>query len=87
MSGKIYRHKTRGTEYVLIGIGKMQAENWESVEFSTSLNCNVGLTVDMEEVAVYRSATDPNEIWVRPLEEFNDGRFIQLGAEEASRTE
>lgn len=29
----------------------------------------------MREVAIYRSVTDPTEIWVRPREEFEDGRF------------
>lgn len=65
-----HRHKKRGTEYVLIGIGKMQAEEWfEEPELLRAV------TVDMREVAIYRSATDPTEIWVRPREEFEDGRF------------
>jgi hypothetical protein len=59
-----HRHKKRGTEYVLIGIGKMHSKKW--------------YPVDMREVAIYRSATDPTEIWVRPREEFEDGRFEAL---------
>jgi len=65
-----HRHKKRGTEYVLIGIGKMQT-GW----------CDgYGEPVDMAEVAIYRSAIDPTEIWVRPREEFEDGRFEALTA-------
>jgi len=75
-----HRHKKRGTEYVLIGIGKMQAENWtdQHREYHPESGEPPKLTwsrVDMREVAVYRSATDPAEIWVRPREEFEDGRF------------
>lgn len=68
-----HRHKKRGTEYVLIGIGRMQAELW--VEPGASAGWS---PIDMREVAVYRSATDPTEIWVRPREEFEDGRFEPL---------
>jgi hypothetical protein len=75
-----HRHKKRGTEYVLIGIGKMQAEEWlsrvqpvDGTGFGFSGNAL--MPVDMREVAIYRSATDPTEIWVRPREEFEDGRF------------
>lgn len=81
----LYRHQKRGTFYELIGIGKMQSENWESVEFSQSLGCNVGYTVDMEEVAVYRSVEDPNEIWVRPRGEFEDGRFAAQALSEGEQ--
>lgn len=65
------RHKKRGTLYEVLGIGRMQAENWEdqTVAFADDIS------VDMREVVVYRSVTDPTEIWVRPVEEFNDGRF------------
>ena len=71
-----YRHKKRGTDYVLIGFGKMQAEDWCDTEAEGP---DGGYpSVDMREVAIYRSATDPTEMWVRPREEFDDGRFEPL---------
>ena len=71
--GATHRHKKRGTEYVLIGIGRMQSEWWLD-----SLSKDGDDPIDMREVAIYRSATDPTEIWVRPREEFEDGRFETL---------
>lgn len=70
-----HRHVKRGTEYVLIGIGKMQAESWHQYKGRGEYE-----GVDMREVAIYRSVTEPTEIWVRPREEFEDGRFETLKA-------
>jgi hypothetical protein len=83
--GAIYRHKKHSTEYELIGIGKMQSANWldcvpspkvpwDSGKFTVSGTIRAE-NVDMREVAIYRSVTDPAEIWVRPIDEFKDGRF------------
>lgn len=72
-----HRHKKRSTEYVLIGIGKMQAEGWKQW-LKNAAGFRSLKSVDMREVAIYRSATDPTEIWVRPREEFEDGRFEVL---------
>lgn len=68
----IYRHKKRGTEYMLIGFGKMQAKNWHDKEWPSD-----HISVDMREVAIYRSVDD-GSLWVRPREEFEDGRFEKV---------
>jgi len=68
-----HRHKKRGTDYVLMGIGKMQAENWQVSKDGFDQS------IDMEEVAIYRSVDD-GAIWVRPRSEFEDSRFEALPA-------
>lgn len=67
-----HRHKKRGTDYMLLGIGKMQAENWHEHDGMAEQNPSI----DMREVAVYRGAD--GQLWVRPREEFEDGRFELL---------
>lgn len=54
-----WRHVKRGSEYDLLGIAQVQA--------STPI-------VEPQMVAVYRSVRE-GELWVRPADEFTDGRF------------
>lgn len=71
-----HRHVKRGSEYQLLGMGKMQTERW----VEPGIYPNPGLA-DMREVAIYRSVDD-GSLWARPREEFEDGRFDALAQKE-----
>lgn len=76
--GGLYIHVKRKTEYTLVGIGKMQAADWEDVSGAFDESGYIGgVSLDMREVVIYRAVSD-GQLWVRPLEEFADGRFVKL---------
>lgn len=57
-------HKKRRSTYIEIGRAKLQASD-------------VGGFSDMQPMVVYRSELD-GSLWVRPEDEFEDGRFEAL---------
>lgn len=57
-----FRHKTRGTEYTLIGNGKAQ--------------CSPSGLLDDENIVLYRG--DDGSLWARRYAEFWDGRFEEI---------
>lgn len=71
-----HRHVKTGGEYTLLGIGKMQAANWCEPWYDENAQPHAGSCVDMREVAIYRGAD--GQLWARPREEFEDGRFASL---------
>lgn len=75
-----YVHKKTGGRYRLIGIGQIQSHAWIKRErkWWEKLFMLDGETVDYADVAVYQAVAYPYQIWVRPYEEFIDGRFMKV---------
>lgn len=63
-----YQHKKTNQSYALVGFGMIQTK--------TPL-------VDNAEVAIYESERT-GHLWVRPVTEFSDGRFLEISREVSS---
>lgn len=71
-STRVVRHKKRGTTYQVLGEGKMQSEDWV-----TDHGIEEGSRrVDGLKVTIYQA--EDGGLWVRPSDEFGDGRFEEL---------
>ena len=74
-----FRHKRRGTTYEVLGVAAMQSAHWRDPATPAD-NCPHGVSVNMRPVVVYVSEED-GQLWVRPKEEFEDGRFAPIPPE------
>ncbi len=63
MTGAIYKHRKRGTNYELVGQATVQA--------------SIHAIHEGDQVVVYR-ALDGGRLWIRPVKEFHDGRFEKV---------
>ena len=69
---KKYKHKKRGTTYRIIAEGVMSVSaDWYYWNGPAYTN------VDGEPVIIYQSCEDAR-VWVRPRDEFFDGRFEEV---------
>jgi hypothetical protein len=64
-----FRHLKRGTEYEYVGAATGQCYDGGQA--------NITLEIEGQEFIVYRSVAD-GSLWVRPREEFWDGRFEEV---------
>lgn len=69
-----WRHVKRGTVYVEIGRGKFQISKRPGGYPVTSDFGEVLGALDYEPVVIYQSVDD-QQVWVRLVSEFEDGRF------------
>lgn len=71
-----HRHVKSGHDVTVIATGKMQAQDWaKEGEWRGESNGYKYTSVDLAEVIIYRHGSN---WWVRPREEFEDGRFVAL---------
>ena len=77
LADRYYRHKKTGRCYQVTRIGRMQSSDWF---YKPEIGAKH--SVDMAEVVIYISIDDGDEYWVRPKEEFFDGRFEEISEDE-----
>lgn len=73
-----HTHLKRGSSYSYFGTGTFQTDSWVYPHRYVDMGENEEdmLSCDMQQVAVYLE--DDGKIWVRPVGEFNDGRFAKI---------
>lgn len=82
-AGATHRHVKTGGFYRLIAFGRIQASSWFAAKTVTDAllgdgpSMDTAPSVDMTDVAIYFSLQDFT-FWVRPREEFEDGRFERV---------
>ena len=66
-----YRHKKSGGDYEIVAEAQMQTKTCHTASAVTAsiLEAVQLVSVDMEDVVVYRSLED-NRVWVRPYADF-----------------
>lgn len=77
-----HRHKQTGTEYVLVGMGRMRAKNWfDAKALATKLMSDEPSseeleTIDLRKVVILRPSFGDHEVY--PREEFEE-LFEEIG--------
>lgn len=72
-----YRHKKRGTIYSVLFAGYFQSSDLFERDIDDTWLVNTYKPLDSVEVIIYQSIDD-KKVWVRPKDEFFDGRFEKV---------
>lgn len=74
---RTWQHVKTGGLYREVARGRMQSSGWVD---EGSMHHGTRESVDHREVVIYQPMhrKDENLWWVRPVEEFEDGRFIEM---------
>jgi hypothetical protein len=81
VSDRRVRHRKRGTTYDVLGVAEAQVSKFGRSDFPATGR----LIGDGDRIVVYRG--EDGKLWCRFEDEFNDGRFEVLAAQEDSTSE
>lgn len=68
VAARRFRHVKRGSTYTEIGRGKLQVDMHSTLPVGA---------LDMSDMVIYRADED-GSLWTRPVEDFEDGRFVEI---------